>query len=130
MRKLYALKDMLCEELESYADKSGKIDAPTLEAVDKLAHACKNVCKIIEDCEGEGYSNRMMPRVPNYTYDWDNMGSYARGRGPGAARDSMGRYSNEGYSRSSDFRMEFQNLLNDAPNERIRQKMMECLGEM
>ena len=121
MRRLYALKDMLSDELMSYADK-GKLDMQSLEVVDKLAHACKNICKIIEACEEEsGYSNR---RMPNFSYgDWNVPGmSYG---GSYAKRDSMGRYSRHG-----DFRMEFQNLLNEAPNERIRQKMMECMNEM
>lgn len=64
MRKLYALKDMIIDDLKEYADK-GKIDSVSLEAIDKLAHAGKNICKIIDYCEGEeeGYSNASMPRV-------------------------------------------------------------------
>ena len=128
MRRLYALKDMLSDELMSYADK-GKLDMQSLEVVDKLAHACKNICKIIEACEEEsGYSNR---RMPNFSYgDWNVPGMSYRGRGPNAARDSMGRYSSAGYSRHSDFRADFQELLNEAPNDRIRQKMMEVMNEM
>lgn len=135
MRKLYALKDMLCDELKEYADK-GKLDMPSLEVVDKLAHACKNVIKIIERCEEEnGYSNasysngyypNMHQMMPNYSYNdgySNGMSSGARGRGPNASRDSMGRYSSAG-----DFRMEFQNLLNDAPNERVRQEMMKIMN--
>ena len=131
MKELYKLKDMLCDELKEQAGK-GKLDMPTLELVDKLAHSCKNVCKIIEACEAEqGYSNGSysMPYMP-MSYSYEGGASYARGRGPNAARDSMGRYSSEGYSRHGDFRMEFQNLLNEAPNERIRQKMIECMNEM
>lgn len=46
MHKLYELKDMLCEELEEYAGK--EMSAGTLEVVDKLSHAIKNLNKISE----------------------------------------------------------------------------------
>ena len=91
MHKLYDLKDMLCEELEKYGDKRD-LSAGSLDVVDKLAHAIKNIDTIIEAGEEEGYSER-------YMYDG---GSYARGRGRNARRDAMGRYSRDGYSRNYD----------------------------
>lgn len=133
MKKLYALKDMLCDELKGYADK-GKFDMQSLEVVDKLAHALKNIDKVIENYEADEamysnyYSNGTV-RIPpmNMSYADSNM-SY--GRGPYAKRDSMGRYASAGYSRHGDFRADFQELLNEAPNDRIRQKMMEVINEM
>ena len=58
MHNIYALKDALCEELEKYGDK--EISAGTLEIVDTLAHALKNVNRIIADYEQEEemYSGR------------------------------------------------------------------------
>ena len=58
--------------------------------------------------------------------------SYARGRGANARRDSMGRYSSRdgGYSNHGDFRMEMQELMNQAPNDYVRQKMMEAMNGM
>lgn len=90
MKKLYEVKEKLIDELESYADKG--ISGSSVEAIDKLAHAAKNVGKIIEMCEDEGgYSER------------DGMyrgGSYRRGGrsydGGSYRRDSMGRYSRTG----------------------------------
>ena len=103
MRELYELKEMLCDELGNFAGKD--LNSATLETVDKLAHAAKNVGKLIEMCESEysergsfdGMSNRM-------SYAEEN--SY-RGRGRNAKRDSMGRYSRDemsrdGYSRHED----------------------------
>ena len=117
MHKLYELKNMLCEELEEYGSK-GKLDVGSLDVVDKLAHAVKNIDKIIE-AKDEG----------SYAYDngrgmRDN--SYAR------RRDSMGRYSRrDGYSRDeNEFRMELKELIEDAPNERIKMKMKEVMSEM
>ena len=112
MEKLYALKDMLCEELKKFGDKD-KIDMATLESVDKLAHAIKNIDKIIDKHEEEeyGYSNTGRNMYADGMSYNDGM-SYARGRGRNARRDSMGRYSSRnvgGYSR------DYQDLMQDMP---------------
>lgn len=151
MDKLYELKEMLCEELKEYGDK--KLDAGSLEVIDKLAHAIKNIDKIIEAYEdeysmamgggsyegsyarggrggGQGGGNRGgSSRAGGGSY---GGGSYARGRGRNARRDSMGRYSREGgYSRAEDdFRMELEELMQDAPNDQIRQKMQRIMSDM
>lgn len=52
-------------------------------------------------------------------------GSYARGRGTNAKRDSMGRYSSAG-----DFKMELEGIMQDAPNEMVRQKLMDTINMM
>lgn len=134
MQDLYELKDKLLSELKSYAKKD-KLDAASLQIVDTLCHSLKNLCKVIEDKEMEmdsyGYSQAAMPRMPRMSYDYDM--SYARGRGPYARRDSMGRYSSRdggGYSTHGDFRMEMQEMMNNAPNEQVRQKMMEAMNMM
>lgn len=111
MHDLYALKESLVKELKHYGMKGG-LSASSLDVVDKLAHAAKNVAKVIECCEeeeysGRGYSrgmsNRMSQAEGSYadssyadSYYVRPDGSYARGRGSGAKRDSMGRYSREG----------------------------------
>ena len=46
MDAIYELKEKLCDELEEYGDK--KLDAGSLEVIDKLAHTIKNLDKIIE----------------------------------------------------------------------------------
>lgn len=84
MEKLYKLKTRLCEELCAFAERD--ISSSNLEMIDKLAHATKNIGKVIEMCEDEEYSNRGM----------SNDGSYARGRGRYAKRDAMGRYARDG----------------------------------
>lgn len=72
----------------------------------------------------------------------DGMGSsYARGRGRNANRDSMGRYSSRGgrysreggYSREDgmeDMKMELQELMQEAPNQQIRQRMQDLISEL
>ena len=133
MRKLYELKETLVKELERYADNQ-TLDLQTLDVIDKLAHAGKNVCKIIETCEEEQYiepmgggSYRSIPHfrmAGSYAND-GSYGSYARGRGAGARRDSMGRYSS-----AADFRADLQELMNNAPNEQVRQRLMETMNMM
>lgn len=94
MHDIKKLKEMLCEELEEYGRK-GELSAGELDIVDKLAHAVKNLGKVMEKAEEEEYSNRNGP------YYMDSYGgSYARGRGQGARRDSMGRYSRNNYGDS------------------------------
>lgn len=109
MHAIYELKDMLCKELEEYGEK-GELTTGSLDVIDKLAHTIKNLDKIIECYEEEGYSGR------GGSYADGNMGgnagggSYARRRGANQygsyargrynRRNSMGRYSREGgYSR-------------------------------
>lgn len=114
MHEIYELKEMLMKELEEYGRK-GELTGGSLEIVDKLAHAIKNLCKIIEAEEGDEYSmagggsyrgggsNRGGSNRGSYRGGGSNRGgsyegSYARRR-----RDSMGRYSREGgYSREGD----------------------------
>lgn len=116
MDELNKLRDMLCKELEEYGSK-GEMTAGSLDVVDKLAHALKNLDKIID---GEGYSGYMP-----YSYRNDYR-SYA------PRRDSMGRYS-RGYSRGSGLAEELRGLMHDAPNDGIRkdiQRLAEKVEQM
>lgn len=61
MHALYDLKEKLVEELEEIGKKPS-LDKSSLDLVDKLAHATKNLCKVIEACEEEEYSGRRSRR--------------------------------------------------------------------
>lgn len=141
MHELYDLKEMLCEELKEYGSKD-KLDVGGLEIVDKLAHAIKNIDKIIEAYEEEEYS------MDGGSYEGGNQGgggyyengrsgnrysregmrrmSYARGRGRNAKRDNMGRYSRA----SEDMVMELRELMEDAPDDRIRQEFQKLIQKV
>jgi hypothetical protein len=129
MHKIYELKDKLCEELEEYGDK--KLDAGSLEVIDKLAHTIKNLDKIIEKYEDEDYSSAyddgMMGGDENRGGNrYSSRYAMARGRGRNARRDSMGRYS-------SDNRMmvdELRDLMNDAPDERTKMEFKRFIEKM
>jgi hypothetical protein len=107
MHYMHDLKDLLCAELEDYAEKgkkSGKMSMGDLETVHKLTDTVKNILKIDTLSEELGYSEDGTymgeGRIYGTSYD-DGMHreggySYARGRGRYARRDSMGRYSRDG----------------------------------
>ena len=107
MHYMHDLKDLLCAELEDYAEngkKSGKMSMGDLESIHKLTDTVKNILKIDMLEEESGYSEdgRYMGegRIYGTSYEsgYSERGgsSYARGRGRYAKRDSMGRYSSRG----------------------------------
>lgn len=108
MHYMEDLKDLLCAELEDYAEngkKSGKMSMGDLDSIHKLTDTVKNILKI-DMLEGEsGYSEDGAymgeGRIYGTSYNgYDRGTSYARGRGRYAKRDSMGRYSrDDGYMR-------------------------------
>ena len=138
MHKLYNLKDKLVKELEGYDGK--ELSSGSLDVIDKLAHAAKNLGKVIECCEDDGYSNAyydnsyydepdMSHNVtyvrPDGSYDRSGM-SYARGRGRGAKRDAMGRYSRA----SEDIKHELRELMEKATDEHTRSEIRKLMDRM
>jgi hypothetical protein len=129
MHELYELKEKLMKELAEYSKE--ELTTGSLEVIDKLAHAIKNICKVCEDMEGSSYEGRssygrrsyegsrrsydMSREGSNRSYDgsYDGESSYRRGRGRYARRDSMGRYAAEG----PELAMELKELMQDAPEE-------------
>ena len=105
MHYMEDLRDLLCAELEDYAEKgkkSGKMSMGDLDSIHKLTDTVKNILKIdlLESAEGYSEDGHYMGegRIYGTSYD-DGMRrgvgySYARGRRY-AKRDSMGRYSRE-----------------------------------
>lgn len=130
------LLEFVCNELddlERKAEKNGKLSMQEVQYMDTLAHAKKNLLKSEEMMEG-GYSmdGDYAYARGGRVYSNARMG---RGRGSNAMRDSMGRYSSnrysrEGYSTEEDFRSELEELMREAPNERVRQKLQMMMNEM
>lgn len=119
MHKLEELKDMLCEELEEYGSKD-KLDMGGLEIVDKLAHAIKNINKIIE-MDGE-YSGRR-----SYRYD-ESRGYNRDGR---SYRDDNYAYRRGmRRSRGGDIVAELHELKEDAPNESVKMEIDNLIRKM
>lgn len=109
MHYMHDLKDLLCAELQEYAEngkRSGKMSKADIDVIDTVLNSVKNIYKIDKYKEEmEGYSEDVAymgdGRIYGTSYDgYDRGTSYARGRGRYAKRDSMGRYSrDDGYMR-------------------------------
>ena len=102
MQELNNLFDKICDELCEYGQKD--LTQDSLKTIDTLAHAAKNVLKVMEGCDGGG-SYAYYDEDPRTTAMGGSMrGSYDNGSYRGSyrmsgKRDSMGRYSREGMSR-------------------------------
>ena len=135
MHAIYELKEKLCDELEEYGEK--KLDAGSLDVIDKLAHTIKNLDKIIECYEEDGYSKDMM--YDGMVYEDGGPyreGSYARGgnRRGGSRRGganqygsyAMGRYSRDSASMVSELR----DLMKEAPDERTKMEFKKFIQKI
>lgn len=127
MNELYELREKLCKELKKYSNE--EVTANSLDHIDKLAHATKNIDKIIEkyeEDEGNSYGYNYSRGRSNY-----NNSSYGRGRSRNAKRDSMGRYSNDsGYSRHGDVVEQLREMMMDAPTDEIRRDYERVISRM
>ena len=125
MHDLYKLKEMLCRELSDYG-KEGGLSLSSLDTIDTLAHACKNVCKIIECKENEGYSNRgnsyYGDRYSRDGYYYDDGGMSGR-RG----RDRMGRFVSRD---ASEMARKLRDMMADAPDEASKHEIQRLADRM
>ena len=138
----------ICEILENELanvnkklDKSdGVLSGDDISYIDKLTHSIKSLkttIAMVEAEDGGSYSDgsyRMSPHWNSYNDGMDN-GSYARGRGRNARRDSMGRYSRDGYggngySRDQEMISELRELMNDAKDDRTRQEFQRFINKI
>ena len=147
MNYMEDLKDLLCAELEDYAEKgkkAGKMSMSDLESIHKLTDTIKNILKIgmLENESGYSEDGAYMGegRIYGTSYD-DEMRrgggySYARGRGRYAKRDSMGRYSRDGrgmrdgYSREEgkEYMMEqLEDMMEDAEKPAEKEALRRCM---
>ncbi len=96
--------DEIAEVNKKMKNSGGKLSAGDVEYIDKLTHTLKSIKTTIAMGEyDDDYSNDYDQRTGTYAMGGDRSyrggRSYARGRGRNASRDSMGRYTNTGYSR-------------------------------
>lgn len=134
MHKLYELKENLMRELESYADK-GSLRKEDVEAIKYISSGIDHICNIVER-EEDGYSENMgesYARGGSYSrggnYRGTYRGSYARGRS-NARRDSMGRYSSDGYSMGPEEMVEeLRCMMAEAP-EGAKGKLRSLINEL
>lgn len=139
---MHKLMEFVCKELEEIerkADKDGKLSMAEVQYADMLTNMKKNLLKTDEMMGEDEYSmagsyRGSYARGTNRggrTYGtYDDM-SYARGRGRNARRDSMGRYSREGYSRDAEEMVEqLRDLMEDAPDEMTRKEFEKFIRKI
>lgn len=121
MEYIHKIKKLMCEELKSYENVS-KVNEDILNDVWKLTDTIKNLDKIKMLEEGGSHNSYC-------SYDsYDEENSYRRGRGAGARRDSMGRYSREsGYSEAEERSRDMSYMIS---HDQSKDHMMKQLGEM
>ena len=138
MHYMEDLKDLLCAELQEYAEngkRSGKMSKSDIEVIDTVLNSVKNIYKIDkykEEMEGYSEDGHYMGegRIYGTSYEsgYSERGgsSYARGRGRYAKRDSMGRYSrDDGY-----MRRDGRGMRDGYSRDEGKHYMMEQLEEM
>ena len=101
MHDLKNLKDMLCRELSDYG-RDGTLSLSSLDTIDTLAHAAKNVAKLIEYGDEEG-------------------ASYRRGR------DRMGRFTMRD---GSEMARRLRDMMHDAPDDSVRAELQRLAERM
>ena len=150
MNYIDSIVDLCGKEFEAIA-KNGKFRSrEEIDSVYKLMDIVKDSMEIscMEADMEEPYDDGMSQRGGSYgdrSYRYDG-GSYARGRGRNARRDSMGRYSREGgsygyypdgrpmrgYSRDGkeEYKEQLMDMMENAPSEDVRQNIKRMLDNM
>ena len=134
------ISNEIAESNEKIRAAGGKITAGDVDYIDKLTHTLKSIKATIAMMDDEeGYSNRGsyadgMRSGNRGSYMWNGGGysrtpgrggSYARGRGRNANRDSMGRYSSD-----DGMAEELRGLMEDAPNEAIKRDIKKLIDKI
>lgn len=153
MKDYRKLKDMLCEELDKFAERK-ELNGSSLDMIHKLTDTIKNLDKIEMLEEEGGYSER--GRRGGYSRDggdWEARGSYAgnsyegggnssRGGGNyggssyndggnsyrGRNRDSMGRYSRD--DGKEHMVRKLREMMGDAESETEREALRHCISKI
>ena len=137
MHKIKKLKENLLEELEHYADKKD-YNMEDITVMKYLSSAVDHLCNVVKDAEDEEYSERSYREMPRRSYEssermsrrsYDDGMSGARGR-RNAPRDSMGRYSGDGYSRTGEMAEKLREMGENVPDDSTRNEIMRLANRM
>ena len=129
---LHELCETIMREVADANDKireaGGRLTSGDVDYIDKVTHTLKSIKGTIAMMENEdgSYDGGSYDRG-SYRYS-RNANSYGRGRY--ANRDSMGRYSSRGYSRDDGMVEKLRELMQDAPNEQVRQDFQRLIQKM
>lgn len=130
--ELYDVYEKLCDELCEYGKQD--LNMENLKTIDTLAHAGKNVKKLME-CEEGGGSYSYYDEDPRNTALGSMRGSYRGSYRMSGKRDSMGRYSRENNSNNGSYegmsnRMSRSNNVTDGLRELMYAAPQEMQGEI
>lgn len=145
MEHLEGILNLVDNELEAIV-KNGKFRSrEEIDSVGKLVDIVKDIHCIweYEDGEESEYSgaymyDRGMSRM-NRGGSYNDGGSYARGRGRNARRDSLGRYSRNsyrsgmnGYSRAekNEYIESLRDMADNAPDDQTKQSIMRMISQI
>lgn len=121
MKKMYELRDMLCEELDNITEQ-GEITTGTLDIINKLTHSIKSIDTIIA-MEEASYENR----DGSYYDGYSRRGSYARGR-RNARRDSRGRYSR--MDSKEQIAEQLEDIMDETTDPSVKQALQKALSHI
>lgn len=143
MEHLDAIIQLADNEMGAIAQNGKFRSREEIDSVYKLMDIVKDAYCIQDMEEGgyseyDGYSGRRSYRGSYNDGSYDG-GSYARGRGRNARRDSMGRYSRDGGSYRGSYRGgysmdgyvdELREMMNNAHDEQTRQSIQRMIQKM
>ena len=135
MKDYRKLKEMLCDELDKFAERK-ELSGSSLDIIHKLTDTIKNLDKIEMLEEEGGYSER--GRSGGYSRDggdWEAHGVYGgnsyndggnsyRGRN----RDSMGRYSRD--DGKEHMVRKLREMMGDAESDAEREALRHCISKI
>lgn len=121
MDKLCKYIDKELDELETKIDRGGKLSGAEIEYGDKLAHFKKSLLtnEAMEDSYSEEYRD-----TSRRGRSEERMNDMSGAKGRNARRDSMGRFSRDGFM---DKLME---MRDSAPNERTRRAVEKMIDDL
>lgn len=140
MDKIY---DKLCELLEEM-EKRKTLSASDIQIIDWLTHAKKSILCIwkMEDemsgqsqadgsYDGGAYRGSYNSYNSYNSYEGNSGRGMSRQQGQSMRRDSMGRFSRNGgsYARDNGFWQELEALMQEAPNDNVKQGIQRMMQE-
>lgn len=136
MKDYRKLKEMLCDELDKFAERK-ELSGSSLDIIHKLTDTIKNLDKIEMLEEESGYSER--GRRGGYSRDggdWEAHGVYSGGNSyndggnsyRGRKRDSMGRYSRDDGKEHMVHKL--REMMGDAESDAEREALRHCISKI
>lgn len=127
---LNKLEEKLYEELSKYGER--ELTISSLDTIDKLAHALKCIGSIEEQGGSSSrgsyrrsYDGEMSNRYRRSYDSYDGDGGMSSRRG----RDSLGRYTSDGYSRHG-IVDRLEELSEQTKDERVKSELRKMISQM